>query len=466
MSVEARAELPSSVMGNRQKRPAGAAQSAASSLPARMLFTFFIIFNFPAFTLQLALDMNTGRWTGSPVLQVVTIGSELFVFAVILSSSRMMRFVLRCWPVLVLVSLAFISATWSRNRAATIHEGNTYMTTVLLGLALVGALPGFHCIRTAIRAMVLGCMLSIAWVVVFPEAGIHQLTDVNQSVHAGLWRGIFSHKQGLGYFAGVTTGLLLFYRTMIFPLPLLLVALACSLACLIGTQSATGMVTVVIMPAVLYSCHFMTRFPPAARKVIFFKFALGCVAIAIAYRLGVLNFVIVQVLGKSTDLTGRADFWPIILENFNNSGASVLGGGFGAGLAVDMSEWSVDNGYIDKLIEFGYLLSPIIFVTFGVILWLGIRLILTTSSEAAAVAIFPFSIWSVILIANITESNFMTKCWGTVLTSIAVGIIVQQRQASSKAVLRQAGNEMTARKREIRFPAGSSSKFANGIRGG
>ena len=315
MSSGTRLEAPPGLVVGGRRNPVASTPSAASGFPTRMLFTIFLIFSFPAFTIQLAMDMTTGSWRGSPVLQVVTISTELYVFAVIFSSREIRSLALRCWPIWVLVSTAVISATWSLNLSATFHESNTYLTTVLLGLAMVGALPHFQCIRTAVRAMVLGCVLSVVWVFVFPAAAIHQLTDPYQTVHAGLWRGIFSHKQGLGYFAGLTTGLLLFYRTTIFPMPLLAVSLACSVACLIGTQSATGVVAMAITPALLYFCNAVMRRPPPARRSIFFLFVMGCVGIAAAYELGLMNFVIVHVLGKSTDLTGRAEFWPIILEN-------------------------------------------------------------------------------------------------------------------------------------------------------
>jgi exopolysaccharide production protein ExoQ len=430
MSIAGRYKAVSRFTDEGQSGKVASMQSVAPSLPLRFLFPVFLIFNLPAFTIQLAMDMSTGRWIGSPTLQIATICTELFAFAIILSSRQMVSFVSRCWPVWIPVLLAFISAAWSRNPGATIHTSNTYMTSSLLGLALVAALPGFQCIRAVIRTMVLGCILSIMWVLILPEYGIHQLTDAYQTVHAGLWRGIFSHKQGLGYFSGLTIGLLLFYQTTIFSPPILVAALACGIICLIGTQSATGMVTAMITPAFLYFGYYVTRFPPVARKPLMVTFALGAVAVGILFKLGILNFVIVQLLGKSTDLTGRADFWPIILDNFYNSGTSLLGGGFGANIAADMSEWSVDNGYIDKFLEFGYLSSPIIFAIFVIILWLGIRLVLKTPSKTALTNIFPFSIWSVILIVNITESNFMTKCLSTVLTSIAVGLIIQQRIAS------------------------------------
>jgi exopolysaccharide production protein ExoQ len=416
------------------------AASPALGVPLRLLFVAFLIFDFPAFTIQLAMDPATGRWTGSPVMKVMTIGSELFVVALMLSSRNIRSLVFQSWPIWSLVVIALVSSAWSRNVAATIHDSNTYMTTALFGLTLAGAMPQFQCVRFVIRTMVLGCVLSLLWVILFPEVAIHQQTDLYQTVHAGLWRGIFSHKQGLGYHSGLTIGLLLFYRTSIFPLPIWVASLAVSVACLIGSGSATGFVAAVITPALLYVAYFVTRCPAALRRVMVLKLALGAVGLGLAYKVGLLNFVIVGILGKSLDLTGRADIWPIVLERFHSTGLSLLGGGFGADLASTLSEWSVDNGYIDKFIELGYVFSPVVYVIFAATLWAAIRLILEVRSEDVRAAIFPFAIWSVTLLLNITESNFMTKCLSTVLASMAVGIIVQNRQLiRSKLSYRVAG---------------------------
>ena len=63
----------------------------------------------------------------------------------------------------------------------------------------------------------------------------------------------------------------------------------------------------------------------------------------------------------------------------------------------------MDNGYLDKLIEFGYLCSPVVFATFVAVLWSGTKLILTTPYKSAMTNIFPLAIWSVVLIV---------KCYG------------------------------------------------------
>ncbi|MCK1288640.1 hypothetical protein IVB41_32560 [Bradyrhizobium sp. 44] len=414
------------------RSPPTAAEVHATPAALRMLLGICLIFSFPAFTIQLALNMATGQWVGSPILQAMTLGTELLVFCAILGSQSTRSLVAQCWPILALIMFAFVSAIWSQNRAATIQTANTYMTTALLGLVIVGLLPGFQSVKFVVRTMAVGCLLSILWVVLFPETAIHQLSDPYQTVHAGLWRGVFSHKQGLGYFSGLTVGLLLFYRTSIFPAPVWAFFLVCSVMCLIGSGSATGMVATAVAPAFLFMAYFIARLPLPFRQPMVVKFAIGVAIIGLAFRLGILNYVIVQILGKSTDLTGRADFWPIILQNFYASGHSFLGGGFGAKIAADMSEWSVDNGYVDKFLEFGYLITPLIFGIFVLILWKGIRLVVANPGGQTSANIFPFAVWCVTLILNISESNFMTKCLSTVLTSVAVGLIVQQAQSSSR----------------------------------
>ncbi|WP_375311179.1 hypothetical protein WHZ77_29545 [Bradyrhizobium sp. A5] len=418
------------------RRGLGATVTAVQGapLPIRLVLGVLFIFYFPAFTIQLALDMTTGRWVGSTTLQIITISSELFAFVALIMSPSTRTLAFQCWPVWVPVLVAFASAAWSYNRMATIQAANTYMTTALLGLVIIGSMPGFRSIVFVVRTMAVGCLLSIIWVVLFPETAIHQLTDPYQTVHAGLWRGVFSHKQGLGYFSGVTLGLLLFYRTSIFSAPVLACFLAFSGGCLIGTQSATGMIAAVIVPAFLSMAYLVARLPYPLRQPMFVKFGIGIGILGLAFKLGLLNYVIVGILGKSTDLTGRADFWPIILKNFYSSGYSLLGGGFGARIADNMSEWSVDNGYVDKFLEFGYAFTPLIFGAFIAILWGAIRLVIANPAGQASTNIFPFAIWSVTLVLNISESNFMTKCLSTVLTSIIVGMVVQQtRLLSSQA---------------------------------
>jgi O-antigen ligase len=394
-------------------------------------FMVGLLFLFPAFTFQLAFDQINFKFTSSPVLQIISAGTELVALVTIFGSRGISRMVGSCWPILIMIALALMSTIWSIDRAGTLRATNVFATTSLFSLALLGRLGSTECLRFVIRMMALGCALSITWVIVFPHEAVHQATDQAQSVHAGLWRGIFTHKQGLGAFAGLTTGLLLFYGRIAFGSPLLRVgATICGIACMIGSESTTGFLTAIITPALLYGCYAVAKFPPGARSGKFNTLLLSGLALVAAFHFGVFDFVL-RLLGKSSDLTGRTDIWPLALEFFKNSGAALLGGGFGSGFAQYIIDAPIDSGYIDKIIEFGYVGSTVIFAMYVWMLLAGRRLIIETSPARAALDIFPFSILTVVMVINIMEGLFMEKHITTVLTAIAAGLTVQGRAVST-----------------------------------
>jgi O-antigen ligase len=387
-----------------------------------------LLFLFPAFTFQLAFDQINFKFTSSPILQTISAGTELIALTTIFGSRDISRMMQSCRPILIMIALAFVSTAWSIDRAATIKASNVFATVCLFSIALVGRLGPTNCVRFVIRMMVLGCALSIFWVIVFPNEAIHHATDQSQSVHSGLWRGIFTHKQGLGVFAGLTTGLLLFYGRIAFNSPpVRVIAIICGLACMIGTESTTGFLTAVITPALLYGTFAVTKFPRGARSAKFNTLLLTGLAVVGAFHLGVLDFV-PRLLGKSSDLTGRTDIWPLAMEFFRNSGSALLGGGFGSGFAGYVIDAPIDSGYIDKIIEFGYVGSTVVFAMYVWILLAGRRLIIETSPTRAAIDIFPFSVVTVVMIINITEGLFMEKHITTVLTAIAAGLAFQAKR--------------------------------------
>jgi len=400
------------------------------SLLVRALMVCFFVFDFPAFTLQLATDASTGRFTGSPVFAVMTVAGNVFVAILFSSSQEVRQLAKRTWPVLAMLGLGLISTAWSINPKATIAVTIRNAGAFYLAIAIVALMPGFRGVRFVIRTLVLGCALSMAWVFIFPDAAVHHETDIIQAVHAGLWRGIFSHKQGLGVFAGLTTGLLLVYRTLIFQPVVLVGAIACCLTCLVGSGSATGFITMILVLLVFYLSLFVARSPQEARKGRLLAVAVIFVASGIAFKGGLLDPVI-HLLGKSSDLTGRADLWPLEIAAFNSSGRSWLGGGLGGGLALDISEWSIDNGYLDMIIEFGYLVAPILFMLYGLILWKGALFLINSPRESASTSIFPFAIWIIILIDNITESGFMSKTYITIISILAIALLYEERKVGA-----------------------------------
>jgi exopolysaccharide production protein ExoQ len=408
--------------------------SPSGGLLMRLCFTFGLLFLSPAFVYQLAYNSVTGETTGSWILQVVNLGCLAVAVMAIWLSRDAIDIARRCRPLIVLVVMAFASAAWSYNSVATIRAGVVLLTATLFGVAMAARLSPIACVRLIVRTMVLGCLLSIIWVIVFPETSVHQLTDAYQTQHVGLWRGIFSHKQGLGVFAGVTTGMLFFYGSTAFSSPpLRICAIACGVACLIGTQSVTGFLTMAVLVTFLFATYTIARSRPQSRKVTMIALVAAAATLYTAFSLGLLSFI-PELFGKSADLTGRQEAWPYVMAQFKNSGSALFGGGFmsGFGPAVIAPGLSVDNGFIDLLVEFGYLGSLVVFAVYGWIVRGGIRLILKTQATLASTAIFPFNVMVIFLFINISEGNFMSRNISTVLIAVAACQIIRQLHSVKK----------------------------------
>jgi hypothetical protein len=227
----------------------------------------------------------------------------------------------------------------------------------------------------------------------------------------------------------MSLGLLLFYGSLAFPsLILRLAATACALRCVIGTKSTTGILVSILLPLMLYTMYWITSSPPALRKAKVAFLPSVAVIVLLCFLFGVFDWI-PEMFGKSTDMTGRADIWPLVLGEFNQSSAAFFGGGFATGFSGTLSGYSVDDGYIDKLIEFGYLGAPIIYAAYIWIFASSAALIITTSREDAAINVFPASILFIILFINVSESNLMYKHLCTVLTAVTAGFVAYARSA-------------------------------------
>lgn len=397
----------------------------------QLMFAAGMIFISGAFTLQLAHDNESGGFVGSAILGMVTALTGILGVLLTLTSRNALRSLIRFWPLLALVALAFLSTAWSFDRSVTLRRSVALLSTVLFVLAMVMRLSPTQCIRLIVRVMVLECALSIVWVALFPDAAIHQLTDPGQTQHAGAWRGIFSHKNQLGLFAGLTAGLLTFYGSLALRSPIFtILGILCAIVCLLGAGSMTGWLTMFITAGILYLLYgIATRLAEGVRNL-----ALNLLLIAILFvcLLWIYDFLafLPMLLGKSSDISGRTDYWDIAMDVFYGSGATLLGGGYFVGLSFMFPEFVyVDNGHIHILLQFGYLGSALVVAFVFWLLFAGKRLVVRTSRELVMQDIFPMAIVLVLAFENIAETNFLwPKHLSVVLTVLAVAIAVQRRQ--------------------------------------
>jgi exopolysaccharide production protein ExoQ len=380
----------------------------------RLCFAVGLLFQTPIFVMQMTQD---------PVLQkVLQIGNFLcFVLgaAVIASLPNPRKVLLTPAAPMLLVGLGFLSLTWSINPGSTFRTAYILLGTTLFSAAMCARYSPSSSMQLIIRVMAFVCLLSAICAIFFPDIGLHPPDD-HVEEHRGLWRGVFSHKQGLGVQAGLTAGILLFYGSFAFPSTIIRFgALGSALACVAGSASATGLLITLVLPSLLYTTSWMTRSSAAARRTVLWILGGFVVLFYLAFQYNLFGFIM-PLLGKSEDLTGRADFWPWVIGNLRAT-APLLGGGFGGGLAGYVApDVSIDNGFIVLLVDFGYVGGGIILALYLRSMLGAARAILLARPDEVKTRIFPLNIFLIALFIGISETPYMTKdtVWVLVLTSM------------------------------------------------
>src|SRR5205085_11993028 len=98
-----------------------------------LVFTIGLMFISGAFTVQ--LESRQGG-AGAVFLQIVALLTGMFGAVVLLMSADARCFTIRCWPILVLVALAFVSTRSSFIPVQTLKKSFTLLCTVLFVLAI------------------------------------------------------------------------------------------------------------------------------------------------------------------------------------------------------------------------------------------------------------------------------------------------------------------------------------------
>jgi O-antigen ligase len=151
---------------------------------------------------------------------------------------------------------------------------------------------------------------------------------------------------------------------------------------------------------------------------------------------------LVVLLGRSSDLTGRTEYWPFIVEYMNSDGG-VLGFGYGqyahVGMAIKRAAGmyleEAHNGFLEMVVAFGY--PGALFIT-GIhlhLLWQAGRLLIGLPARAVMIGVLPFSYIATIMVSSYAESVILERrgIW-TILLTMSVCIIVKLKAAQKKAV--------------------------------
>jgi exopolysaccharide production protein ExoQ len=314
------------------------------------------------------------------------------------------------------VALALASAAWADAPWDTLRESVTLLALAIalpllirrLGLA-DSAVATLHVIAAVAIA---SCILAIA----LPTIGRHTGDEVVQAAHAGRWRGLFGHKNGLGAWAAYGSvflfshsGLAGGWRAYWW------LARGCAVACLVLAGSSTGLIMAATLAGAWLFLRSTRRLGVGPAVAMLLAPTIAAAAAGLYWQDDLLEWV-----GRDATFSGRTMIWDIMIDHFLGSSTFVqgLGAGYqsagGMELALILENrfdqpMSPENSYLSLLLGVGVVgfvafFTPYLASVGNAIAWLRHA----RGQERAAIE-FALMTLLAVLVASFTEATALVS---------------------------------------------------------
>lgn len=265
--------------------------------------------------------------------------------------------------------ICFLSAFWSVNPYDTFKYSLLLFLYIMSIVAVCNVIDIEYFCRIIMKLFVFIIISSVVMSVAFPYYGTHQPGDTFEGVHAGLWRGVFTHKNILGAAAANSLFIFLFFRRLMgVSFGFRMVCIFAAIMCLILAQSAGSWVVM----CVLLAFYCLIRYTPVSASIIMLMsfFIITLASISFFF----FSDELTALFGRDATLTGRTEIWPIVLDAIWQE--PLIGFGYYSAMADFLGPILVSatgashahNGYLDVLLGTGILgLSTLLFCIFSVL---------------------------------------------------------------------------------------------------
>ncbi len=356
-----------------------------------------------------ALDDPIGR-----VLPYIRVSACILSFMVITLSAGLTwtisKIPLMFMPFCV---LALASSAWSDEPKQTLSNG-LMVTAMWLALPpIIHRIGLAQAMRSSLILISAVVIISAALAIVVPSVGTHTGTEFVQIAHAGRWRGIFSHKNGLGPWAAYGSIFLFTHSKLCGGWAIYWwVARVCALMCLFFSGSATSLALAVFILGVWSG--FMLLRQQKLSIVLTLAFFISLLSILAFIFLQDFVFALLQ---RDSNLTGRTEIWGIangFIEQrpWFGSGYQTLGGpDFLNQLLLFFLQPipGPESGYYCLLMELGIFGMVFFFVPFWVSIKNGAEWLKYVKLRDRAAIEFFLTIQLATLVLAISESNALVS---------------------------------------------------------
>jgi exopolysaccharide production protein ExoQ len=243
---------------------------------------------------------------GVPGLGVVWfLGSFLCLLFAALNAKATLKGAIRGWPVVLLSLWAFASYLWTVDTYQTLRGLLLLVSAHVFAFALAGTYRWEQLIGFIAATLCTLAGLSVIMALALPQLG--QM----QSLHIGAWSGVWGEKQALAFYSssGFIAALFMAGRGPNFRF-WWIGAGVCAIA-IVGSTSRTGLMMLFVSLAVWIWLRMFYR--NVVGKVIgSWVIALGAI-VSIPILSGSFDIVL-KLLGRSSNLTGRTEIWKVVQQ--------------------------------------------------------------------------------------------------------------------------------------------------------
>jgi len=249
-----------------------------------------------------------------------------------------------------------MTVAWTDSAKDTLRGSLTLLAAWGAVPILVHRLGAVLSARLLLHVIVAVCIASFLVAIVVPSVGRHSAADLVQGAHDGRWRGIFSHKNGLGPWAAYGTVLPVLYGGLGMSWPVRIVGSLCALTCLVFAGSATAISLAGLCLVIHFGFRALRRWTAGIAIMVA---AAAVAATGLLAALGVQHLL--AALGRSENLSGRVEIWRFAWDYVVESpwlgyGYATLGGADLRAREASLFAQAIpgpESGYLALLLETG-----------------------------------------------------------------------------------------------------------------
>jgi exopolysaccharide production protein ExoQ len=345
---------------------------------------------------------------GTP-LRITYALTYLVIFSLlILRWKRTLYFITRNWLIWILILLPIVSLIWSFERDVTLKNSFTLLCSSLFGVYLISRYSLKEQLQLFSWSFYIIIGLSFVFAIGLPKYGLMG------EFHQGKWRGVFTHKNGLGA-TMVMSSIIFLIRgygdrwqhsifRYAFGLSVLLLILSSSTSALVNFLLLTG--SFFLLQILRWS--YLMMIPTV--------FAIAIAGVGINTWIVNNATILFNLVGKDASLTGRKDLWLLVWDAIWKHPWLGYGyGGFWQGYNGESAYiwWAsafhpahAHSGYLTILLDFGFFGLTVFWLGFGINFW---KAIVWMRQSRDIEDIWPLIYLIYLLLSNQSESSLISS---------------------------------------------------------